>query len=83
MNDQVIKTISLFCNENEETRLTVPCMDNLIEVFEYPLKSSFINIYKGDDDVGSRSMNLYDFSAANIKCKLLSVEYNSVINLYR
>lgn len=74
-----IEIRAIHINETEDVRLEGYRMDNLVDAFGYPLKSSLINIYKCEDYISSKSKNIYDFSCADIKCKLLNVEYNTVL----
>lgn len=73
----VIEIRAIHLNETEEIRLEGYHMDNIIDAFDYPLKSSLISIYKCEDYIASKSKNTRDFSCTEIECKLLNVEYNS------
>ncbi|XP_063370451.1 uncharacterized protein LOC134658734 [Cydia amplana] len=64
---------------NEDIRLEGYRIDNLIDAFDYPLKSSLINIYKCENYTASTSKNIHVFACADIKCKLVNVEYNSIL----
>lgn len=51
-------------------------IESLSTVFELPIRSSYLNIFKGDH-MKTKMSSLY--SIRNIKCKLVTVEYNNVM----
>ncbi|XP_047037898.1 uncharacterized protein LOC124643091 isoform X2 [Helicoverpa zea] len=72
-----LKSISLKDNTKLEIEITGYRIVNILDAFEKPLKSSFLNIYKCDCAPIEKSEVLC--KVQNIKCKLVSITYNSEI----
>ncbi|RVE41714.1 hypothetical protein evm_013645 [Chilo suppressalis] len=75
-NDEIIKLQSLTTDDDSKDILIHGYrIDNVFDVFEEPLKSSFLNIYKCDLNNYNKTEVICDVT--KIKCKLVKIEYNS------
>lgn len=71
----VVALKSIYFNGANEIRLKGHRINNLCDVFEYPIKSSLLNIYKCKDYILSKSTDVYEFTCIiNIQCKLVCIE---------
>lgn len=70
-----LRSVMLKDNVNHEIEITGYCLDNIHDAFDEPLKSSFLNIYKCD--CASIEKSEITCKVKNVKCKLVSITYNS------
>lgn len=70
----VVEVKSIICSDDNNIRITGFCLKNLLEVFQTPMKSSLLNIYKCHQNAVKLEAG---FSANVIKCKLVVTNYNS------
>lgn len=71
------KSVSLKDNIKQEIGITGFRFVNIHDAFDKPLKSSFLDIYKCDCAAIEKSEVIC--KVQNIKCKLVSITYNSDI----
>lgn len=72
-----LKSVSLKDNIKQDIEITGYRVINIYDAFDKPLKSSFLNIYKCDCAAIEKLEVICKIQ--NIKCKLVSITYNSEI----
>lgn len=77
--DHIVELNSISFNNNDSTEILLNGhrIMNHQNVFDEPLKSSFLDIYKCDSNNINKIKAVY--GVINVKCKLVSIEYNSEI----
>lgn len=76
--DSVIELKSIYTNNEDNSKdifIQGYRIENLHDVFEEPLKSSYLSIYKTDRN-NMKKTNVV-CKASNVKCKLVQIDYNS------
>lgn len=80
-DNKVVEFVSVCYKVNEKQEQVIEIhgynIENTVDAFEEPLKSSYLNIYKCDNRQLKKSMNV--FVIANVKCKLVSIQFNTNI----